>query len=139
MEWKKGDYRISDDKGELDLFYLVPAIQKSYWAPERTKEVVEVSIRNSICLGLYKDDRQVGFARAVTDGCTFAWVCDVMVHPDHRGIGLGKFLVDCLTKHSSMTAVELQLLVTKDAHGLYEQFGYSICEAMIRKNGNSDW
>jgi len=100
---------------------------------------VEESIRNSVCLGLYKDDRQVGFARAVTDSCTFAWVCDVMVHPDHRGIGLGKFLTDCLTKHSALENVELQLLVTKDAHGLYEQFGYSICEAMIRKNDNSDW
>ena len=139
MEWKKGDYRISDDKSELDLFYLVPAIQKSYWAPDRTREVVEKSIRNSVCLGLFKDDRQIGFARAVTDSCTFAWVCDVMVHPDHRGIGLGKFLVDCLTKHPSVEKVELQFLVTRDAHGLYEQFGYAICESMIRKSGGSGW
>ena len=89
MEWKKGSYRLSDDKTELDLYYIVPALQQSYWAAGRPKEVVEESIRNSVCFGLFTDNRQVGFARVVTDKCTFAWICDVIVHPDHRSIGLG--------------------------------------------------
>ena len=67
MEWTRNGYRISDDKAELDIFYVAPALQKSYWAAERPREVIEESIRNSLCLGLYTEGRQIGFARAVTD------------------------------------------------------------------------
>ena len=134
MDWTKGPYTASDDKQRLDLFYIVPALQHSYWAGGRPKEVVEESIANSVCIGLYKEDRQIGFARAVTDKCTFAWVCDVMVHPDYRGVGLGKFLTDCLSTHPDLVHCDQHLLRTDDAHGLYEQFGYTVCEAMVRKN-----
>lgn len=135
MEWTKGAYRLSDDKTELDLYYIVPALQQTYWASGRPKDVIEKSIENSLCFGLYKDDRQVGFARVVTDACTFAWVCDVIVHPDHRSIGLGKWMMACLDEHPDVGAVPQQLLRTKDAHGLYEQFGYTICDAMVRRPG----
>ena len=133
MEWTKGAYRISDDKSELDLFYLVPALQESYWAAGRPQAVVEESIANSVCLGLYMENRQIGFARAVTDKCTFAWVCDVMVHPDYRGVGLGKFLMDCLSAHPDVVRCSQHLLRTDDAHGLYEQYGYTVCDAMVKR------
>ena len=133
MEWTKGPYRISDDQTELDLFYVVPALQQSYWADKRPREVIERSIRNSLCFGLYQGDRQIGFARAVTDKCTFAWICDIMVHQDFRGIGLGKWLMDCLSEHPDLADVSQHLLRTRDAHGLYEQYGYSVCDAMVRK------
>lgn len=133
MEWTRDQYRISDDKSELDIFYIEPALQESYWAQGRPREVIEASIRNSLTLGLYTDGRQIGFARAVTDKCTFAWICDVMVHPDFRGIGLGKWLMDCLTEHPDVKDVSQQLLRTRDAHGLYEQYGYSVCDAMVKK------
>jgi len=134
MEWTKGPYTVNDDKDRLDLYYIVPALQKSYWAAGRPKEVVEESIANSVCLGLYMEDRQIGFARAVTDKCTFAWVCDVIVHPDYRGVGLGKFLMDCLSAHPEVARCSQHLLRTSDAHGLYEQYGSSVCEAMNRRN-----
>ncbi len=134
MEWTKGPYTVDDDKQRLDLFYLVPALQQSYWAGTRSREVVEESLTNSVCLGLYTEDRQIGFARAVTDKCTFAWVCDMMVHPDFRGVGLGKFLMDCLFAHPDLARCSQHLLRTDDAHGLYEQFGYSVCEAMSRRH-----
>jgi len=135
MEWKKGSYRLSDDKSELDLYYIVPALQQSYWAAGRTKEVVEESIRNSVCFGLFTDNRQVGFARVVTDKCTFAWICDVIVHPDHRSIGLGKWMMECLDEHPDVKNATQQMLRTRDAHGLYEQFGYAVCDAMVRRPG----
>ena len=133
MEWSKGPYRISDDPAELDLYYIVSALEESYWAIGRERSVVEESIKNSVCLGLYTEGRQVGFARAVTDKCTFAWICDVMVHADYRGAGMGKWLTECLSEHPDVKQCQAHVLRTRDAHGLYEQFGYTICEAMVRK------
>ena len=133
MEWKKGPYTANDNKDELDLFYVVPALQESYWATGRPREIVVESIKNSVTIGLFTDGRQVGFARAVTDKCTFAWICDVMIHPDFRGAGLGKFIVECLSEHPDVAACRQHLLRTDDAHGLYEQYGYSVCEAMVRR------
>lgn len=133
MEWTRANYRVSDDKSELDIFYIEPALQESYWAAGRPREITEQSIRNSLTLGLYTEGRQIGFARAVTDKCTFAWICDIMVHQDFRGIGLGKWLMDCLSEHPDLADVSQHLLRTRDAHGLYEQYGYSVCDAMVRK------
>ncbi len=139
MEWTKGPYRISDDKSELDLFFIVPALQTTYWAGDRSREVIEQCIENSLCFGLFAEDRQIGFARAVTDKCTFAWVCDVIVHQDHRGIGLGKWMMECLEAHAEVVDVIQQLLRTKDAHGLYEAFGYTVCDAMVKnRKGEPD-
>ncbi|MCP4291477.1 MAG: GNAT family N-acetyltransferase [bacterium] len=135
MEWTQGNYTANDDKSQLDMYYVMPALQKSYWALDRPKEVIEQSIRNSVTLGVYTEGRQIGFARAVTDKCTFAWICDIMIHPDYRGVGLGKFIVECLSEHPEVAACEDHFLRTDDAHGLYEQFGYKVCEAMVKKNG----
>jgi len=133
MEWTKGNYRISDDKSELDIYYILPALQDSYWADGRSQEVVEESIANSTCLGLYSGQRQIGFARAVSDRCTIAWICDVIVHPEFRRSGLGKWLSECLMEHPDVARCTQQLLRTRDAHGLYEQFGFQVVEAMNRR------
>jgi GNAT superfamily N-acetyltransferase len=137
MEWTKGNYRISDDKDELDLFFVVPSLQESYWAAGRPKEIIEESIASSVCLGIYTGQRQVGFARAVTDHCTFAWICDVVVHPEFRGAGLGKWVTACLLEHPAIARCTQLLLRTRDAHGLYEQFGFQAVEAMNRKREQS--
>jgi GNAT superfamily N-acetyltransferase len=131
MEWTRGSYRISDNNEELDLYYIVPALQETYWAASRSPEVIEESIANSLCFGLYSERRQIGFARVVTDGTTFAWICDVVVHPEFRGAGLGKWLNDCLMQHPTVASVPQMLLRTRDAHGLYEQFGFRVVEAMV--------
>ncbi len=138
MEWTKDSYRINDNKSELDIFYVESALQQSYWANGRPRDVIEESIRNSLTLGLYMDGRQIGFARAVTDKCTFAWICDIMVHADYRGIGLGKWLMDCLSAHPDVANVSLELLRTRDAHGLYEQYGYAVCDAMVKRKEKAE-
>ncbi len=137
MEWKREAYRISDDKSELDLFYIVPALQESYWAKGRSREKVEESISHSLCFGLYEHGRQIGFARVVTDRSTFAWICDVMVHPDLRGSGLGKWLMECVEDHPWVRNTSQNLLRTRDAHGLYERYGYAVCDAMVKKKGSA--
>ncbi|MFO7655012.1 MAG: GNAT family N-acetyltransferase [Candidatus Krumholzibacteriia bacterium] len=137
MEWIRGNYRISDAREELDLYYVVPALQGTYWAPARSTELIEASIAASTCLGLYQGERQIGFARAVTDSVTFAWVCDVVVHPEFRGAGLGKWLTACVLEHPTVARCEQQLLRTRDAHGLYEQYGFRLVEAMQRRTDGS--
>ena len=104
MEWTRGAYRLTDDKAELDLYYIVPALQQTYWASGRPKDVIEKSLENSLCFGLFHGERQVGFARVVTDRSTFAWICDVIVHSDHRSIGLGKWMMECLDSHPDVAA-----------------------------------
>ena len=89
-----------------------------------SKELIIKSIENSILLSLFEDNIQIGFARIVGDGATFAWLCDVFVSENYRGKCLGKFLMKCAMEHPS-TNVRTNLLGTKDAHGLYEKYGLS--------------
>jgi GNAT superfamily N-acetyltransferase len=133
MEWNHESlpYRISDRKDLLDPDRVYTLLQTSYWAADRTKETVEQSIENSLCIGIYDESGQVGFARLVTDYSTVSWICDVIVHPDHRGRGLGKWLMQFLTEHSAVRSTSM-ILATRDAHGLYEQYGFEIKEMMRR-------
>jgi GNAT superfamily N-acetyltransferase len=126
-------YLISDDKSLLDIGTIKAFLSRSYWANKRTPENVENSVQNSLCYGVYDGSRQVGFARVVTDHATMYWLCDVFIDEEYRGKGIGKQLVECLT-----TSVELKNLLgvlgTKDAHELYEQFGFaSDKERMMRR------
>jgi len=134
MEWIHGQqpYRISDRKELLQTDIVYALLQTSYWAGNRSKETIIRSIEGSLCLGLYDaDTNQIGYLRVVTDYATFAWVCDVIVHPEHRGQGLGKWLVQCLVEHPKLHGIQM-LLGTRDAHGLYEQFGFERREMMRR-------
>ena len=137
MQWTREQYVVDDDPQRQDMFYIMADLQQSYWAGGRSRETMAAAMAGSVCLGLYCEDRQIGFARAVTDKVTFAWVCDVMVHRDYRGVGLGKFLMDCLHEHPDLKRCRQFLLRTDDAHGLYEQFGYAVCESMVKKVDNS--
>jgi GNAT superfamily N-acetyltransferase len=127
------DYFISTDRELLDLDFICGALAGSYWAQNRPRPVVEKSIRNSVCFGLYerRSRRQVGFARLVTDGATFSWLADVIVDERHRGKGLGKLLVSTIVDHPLVSATTC-LLGTRDAHGLYERFGFTRSEMMRR-------
>jgi GNAT superfamily N-acetyltransferase len=119
--------RISTDPAELDLEWLVPALsERAYWAEGRPRKVIERSIRGSLCFGAYddaEDGRQVGFARVVTDEATFGWVCDVFVDESARGAGVGKALVAAIVADPRLATCRLQL-ATRDAAGLYVQFGF---------------
>ena len=131
MDWTHDEYLISDDQRRLDLDVIMALLATTYWAKERPRAVMEKAISHSVCFGLFHRGRQVGFARAVTDHATFTWVCDVMVHPEHQGRGLGKWLMGCLLEHPDLQTAS-QLLRTDTAHGLYEPLGFFRVEAMKR-------
>ncbi len=124
MDWSYGDYRISNDKSLLSLDKIYSFLARSYWANQRSKEIIELSIQNSLCFGIYIDMEQVGFARTVTDLATVYWICDVFVDEAHRGKGLGKQLIKCIVESEELKDL-MGILGTKDAHGLYEQFGFA--------------
>ncbi len=132
MEWSAGEYRLSDDPARMDLEAIHELLRGTYWAKDRPRHVTEQAVRGSLCLGLFRGGRQVGFARAVTDYATFAWIADVIVHPEHRGRGLGTWLVKTLIDHPRLQ-VRSQYLATEDAHALYERHGFSRFETMKRQ------
>ncbi|HSI12609.1 MAG TPA: GNAT family N-acetyltransferase [Chthoniobacter sp.] len=118
-----GEYEISDDPARLDLDAVERLLRGTYWAVNRPRAIIEQSIARSLVLGAYWRGALVGYARAVTDGCTFAWICDVVIDEAHRGTGLGKALVEILITHPEIANTR-QILATRDAHTLYEKFGF---------------
>jgi len=127
------DYFISTDPALLDHDFIAKSLQSTYWASDRPRETIEKSLASSLCFGAYVAEtrRQVGFARAVTDRATFAWICDVFVDPAHRGNGLGKRLMEEVVNHPDL-ATTAMYLGTRDAHGLYERFGFVRWQMMRR-------
>lgn len=122
-----GEFVFSDDPSRLDLNRVEAFIRQSYWASSRTREQMETAHANSMCFGVYRiaDGVQVAYARAVTDRVTFAWLCDVFVDPAERGEGIGKFLVESILEHPELAQMRRWILATRDAHGLYGQFGFT--------------
>jgi GNAT superfamily N-acetyltransferase len=124
--WRRGRFAISTDRARLDLDMLHDFISReSYWGLGRSRAVVERSIANSLPFGLYKDERQIGFARVVTDYATFAWLADVFVLAEFRGQGLAKWLVEVIVAHPELQNFRRWLLATRDAHELYRRFGFT--------------
>jgi GNAT superfamily N-acetyltransferase len=123
--WQRGDYEISTDLSRLNLDLIHQYLStRTYWAGGRSREVVQRSIENSFPFGLYKGNEQVGFARVVTDYATFAWIADVFILPEHRGQGLSKWMMEVMIEHPRLQGFRRWVLATKDAHGLYEKFGF---------------
>ena len=130
------NYQISTDPTQLNTEFIITALNTTYWAAGRTREVIEKSIAGSLCFGVYAVDThaQVGFARVVTDRATFAWICDVYVDPAHRTRGLGKRLMTEIVQHPDLEKVAMYL-GTKDAHKLYEKYGFAKWELMRKPAG----
>jgi GNAT superfamily N-acetyltransferase len=125
VEWRRGEYSISTDPAALDISLVHRFLStEAYWAPGVSRDVVERSIENSICFGLYRDGEQVGFARVVTDRAAFAYLADVFVLEAHRGRGLGKWLVETVLSHPDLQGLRRFFLGTADAHSLYERYGF---------------
>jgi len=126
MEWKKDLYTISTDKSRLDLDTIHRFLSEdSYWARDRTLKQTQTAIQNSICFGMYDGARQIGFARVVTDRSTFAYLGDVFILEEFRGRSLSKWLMETIISHPELHGLRRWVLATRDAHGLYEQFGFS--------------
>ena len=125
QEWHRGEYVISTDSERLDLFFIHDFLSNdSYWAQGRSLEVVRRSIQHSLNFGLFNADQQIGFARVVTDFATFAWLADVFIIDDQRGLGLGRWLVEVITAHPQLQGLRRWILATRDAHELYRRFGF---------------
>jgi GNAT superfamily N-acetyltransferase len=125
-EWRRDDYLISTNRQRLDVEFIHNFLStNAYWALGRSKDSVTRSIENSLNFGLFKSDKQIGFARVVTDYATFAWLADVFVTPEHRGAGLGKWLIETITSVKELQGLRRWILATRDAHDLYRQFGFT--------------
>lgn len=119
-------YEISTDPARLDLGAVHAYLTRSYWSAGIPRDVVERAAANSLCFGVYHaTEGQVGFARVVTDHATFAYLCDVYVLEAHRGRGLSKRLMAAISAHPDLQGLRRFMLGTKDAHGLYSQFGFT--------------
>jgi GNAT superfamily N-acetyltransferase len=125
IEFTQGEYRISENKAELDHSAIHAYLTQSYWSPGIPLATVSRAIQHSLCFGLYQQGAQVGFARVVSDFATFGYLCDVYVLEAHRGHGLGKWLMQCLQQHPQLQGLRRFMLATRDAHGLYQQFGFT--------------
>ena len=123
-ELRDADVLISTDPARLDLDVIHGFLSQSYWAAGIPRETVERSIRHSICFGAFDEGQQVGFARVISDRATYAYVADVFVLPSHRGRNIGKRLMACIASHPELQNLRLWTLFTRDAHGLYRQYGF---------------
>lgn len=125
MEWTKDKFIISDDASRLNVDVICEFLSRSYWADQRPRRVIEKSIQHSLKFGVYDGGRQIGFSRVVTDFSVFAYLCDVFIHEDYRGHNLGKWMMECIMSHPDLQGLRRWCLVTRDAHGLYSQFGFT--------------
>src|SRR5437870_5221680 len=124
MEWKKEGFMISTDKSRIDTGYVHQFLSKSYWAENISFEMVERCINGAICFSVYEASAQVGFARVITDEASFAYLADVFIDEGHRGRGLSKWLMEIILSYPGLQELRRFLLATRDAHGLYRQFGF---------------
>lgn len=124
VEYKRGELIISTDPARVDVDTVHAFLTNCYWAQGIPKEVVARSIQHSLCFGIYRREKQIGFARVISDFATYAYVGDVFVVEDHRGQGLGKWLMQCIMEHPRLQSLRRWSLVTRDAHPLYRQFGF---------------
>jgi N-acetylglutamate synthase-like GNAT family acetyltransferase len=124
LEYQKNDLIISTDQSKLDFNFIHNHLNKTYWAKGIPMEIVKKSVENSIAYGVYQQEKQIGFARLITDKATFAYLADVLISDGFRGNGFAKWLMDCIIKNPEIQGLRLFLLATQDAHTLYQQFGF---------------
>jgi len=125
-EWRKDDYILSTDKAKIDVNAVHQFLTHSYWAEGIPMDLVKRSIENSLCFGMYYQQKQIGFARVISDFATFAYLADVFIIPEERGKGLSKWLMQTIIDHPYLQGLRIFTLATKDAHELYAQFGFTL-------------
>ena len=131
-------YTFSDNKNLISIEKVCELLRTCYWAENRKKETTIKAIENSLCIGIYSGEEMVGFARMVTDYATMYWLCDVVIDDKHRKKGLGKKLIELVTKMNELDGTS-GLLATRDAHGLYEKYGFEKAgERYMRKTAETN-
>ncbi len=129
VEFQQNNYTISTDPSRLNIDTIHAYLaNESYWASGIPINTVKKSIENSLCFGLYEQEKQIGFARVISDRATFAWLCDVFILKPYRGLGLGKWLVRCILSHPELQNLRSWMLATQDAHELYSRYGFKRLE-----------
>ncbi|MEM9003152.1 MAG: GNAT family N-acetyltransferase [Cyanobacteria bacterium P01_F01_bin.86] len=125
MKWEKGAFIITDRREALDdeMIYRFLS-ERSYWSQGIPKAIVVKALDNSLCFGVFQEKTQVGFGRIVTDRATFGYLSDVFILESYRGLGLGKWLVECMMSHPELGNLRRWMLATGDAHRLYQQYGF---------------
>jgi GNAT superfamily N-acetyltransferase len=131
-EVRRGPFLVTTDRARFDVDVIHGFLRRAYWSPGVPRATVERAIEGSLAFGLFEHDRQVGFARAITDGATFAYLADVFVLETHRGRGLGVFLMESVMAHPALQGLRRFALATRDAHALYERFGFTSLAAPDR-------
>jgi GNAT superfamily N-acetyltransferase len=122
--FQREGYLISTDPAQFDLDAIHAYLVRAYWCEGIPRETMERAIANSLCFALLRGTAQIGFARVITDSATYAYLCDVYVLEEYRDKGLGKWLMECLMGHPALQGLRRFSLATRDAHGLYRQFGF---------------
>jgi N-acetylglutamate synthase and related acetyltransferases len=125
IESQKDNLTLSTDPNRLDIEEICGFLAQAYWADTRSRKTIERSLKNSLVFAVYDAERQVAMARVVTDFATFAWVCDVFVHPDYRGRGISKWMMTEILAHHELKGLRRWILASSTARGLYSQFGFS--------------
>jgi N-acetylglutamate synthase-like GNAT family acetyltransferase len=128
LEAHRDNFTISTDPARLDIDVICDFLKRAYWANTRPRERTERAIQNSLVFGVYEGDKQIGLARVISDYSIFAYLCDVFIHEDYRAHGLGKWLLQTILEHPDLKDMRRWLLVTNDAHRLYQQFGFTAIE-----------
>jgi GNAT superfamily N-acetyltransferase len=123
MHWEFNSYELTDEAARLDLDAVAALLRDTYWAADRPRSVLERSVQNSLCFGLFHEGGQVGFGRVVTDFATVAYLCDVVIADGHRGKGVGKWMLTCILEHPQLQGCRVDLF-TKDAQEFYRGFGF---------------
>ncbi len=123
--WVNGTFTVTCDPAKIDLAVVADFLSSSYWAKGVPPATVKKSLANSLCFALLDGDQQIGFARVISDHATIAYLADVFILPEYRGKGLSKWLMECIISHPELQGLRRWILATRDAHGLYEKFGFT--------------
>jgi GNAT superfamily N-acetyltransferase len=124
-QWRRDEYRITTDPARADLDATHAYLTQSYWCAGITKATVRRAIDGSIPFSLFAGDRLAAFCRVISDGATIAYLGDVFVLPEFRGRGLSKWMMECVVAHPDLQGLRRWILLTRDAHGLYEKIGFT--------------
>ncbi|MGH7823037.1 MAG: GNAT family N-acetyltransferase [Candidatus Binatia bacterium] len=133
MESSYREYTLTDDPDAADLDAVCELLADTYWAGGRPRRLVALSLRSSLCFSVLWRGRQIGLARVLSDRGSTSYLCDVVVHPDHRGGGVGRWLMECVLRHPAVAETRM-LLVTRDAQAFYRELGFVThpYECMVR-------
>jgi len=135
VEWRENGFTLSDERPRVDIDTVAHLLADTHWGYRRPRAVVERLVENSLCFSLFRGTEQVGFARVVTDHTVFSWLSDLVIAPELRGRGLGRWLLQCILNHPSISGTQF-VLQTRDAHRLYENLGFQRSDKLMTRPGS---